>query len=142
MRSCWLAALVVVALGSVARAEDWSDTVALASLDTDQRTELYGQAVASQLARALQNGGIEVVVLAGRNPKMPERMRFAVNGKIEAGKGDEIVLTVIVRDLALGTSRDPVVAHASSLQNLETAAAVLRARLLTTLKEHVGAADR
>src|SRR5690242_3933246 len=90
---------LLVALVSPAFADD--DAVALLPLDADARLELYSQSVASEVARALVAGGVDVVVVG---PKMavPERARMIVDGTI-TGKGDSVTLTLRMRDARAGT---------------------------------------
>ena len=91
----WLAVLLVV-LGLARHAHADDDAVALLPLDADAKLELYSQSVASEIARALAAGQIDVVVVG---PKMavPTKARLIVDGTI-TGKGDRITLTLRIRD--------------------------------------------
>src|SRR5665811_771674 len=102
----WLLAIGLVVLGSVqAFADEPAHAVALLPLDADAKLELYGQPVASEVARALVHGGIEVVVVG---PKMavPAQARLVVDGTIKSGKGDNVEITVRIRDALDGTVYD------------------------------------
>src|SRR4051812_14068849 len=111
--------VAVVAIGwlcPATRAHAESDAVALLPLDAEQRLAIYGQAVASEVARALVAGGIDVVVVG---PKMavPERARLVFDGTI-TGKGEAVTLTLRVRDRMAGTVLDSVTATAPSLTTI------------------------
>ena len=54
-----LAFVILMASAGRAHAED---AIALLPLDTDQKLEIYGQPVASELARVLVAGNVNVVV--------------------------------------------------------------------------------
>ena len=107
--------------------------VALLPLDADQQLAIYGQPVASELARALGAGGVDVVVVG---PKMavPERARLIVDGTIRA-KGEAVVLSVRVRDVADGTVLATLDATAPKLTSIDKAAAQLSARVLPAVTE-------
>src|SRR5438874_5521770 len=129
-RAALVIALVVVAAhGSPARAGGEADTVALLPLDADQRLEIYGQPVASELARALGAGGIEVVVV-GRKMAVPERARLVIDGTIKAGKGDAVTLAVRVRDKSSGAVLDTQSVNAPELTAIDRAAEQLSALVL------------
>src|SRR5438270_11841868 len=99
MRALGLMFLVAIT-GARAHAEP-PDAIALLPLDAEQRLEIYGQPVASELARALGAGGIEVVVVG---PKMavPERARLVIDGTIKTTKTGVVALAVRVRDKSSG----------------------------------------
>jgi hypothetical protein len=109
------------------------DAVALLPLDSDQKLEIYGQPVASEIARELVAGGIDVVVVG---PKMavPERARLVIDGTIAPGKGDAVVLAVRIRERATGATLDKLDATAPALTNIDRAASDLAARVLPTVK--------
>ena len=115
------------------RAASADDAVALLPLDADARLEIYGQPVASEVARALVVGGIDVVVVG---PKMavPERARLIVDGKISAGKGDAVVLALRIRDRESGTVLDTISSDAAQLTSIDQAAAELSARALPQVR--------
>ncbi len=106
--------------------------VALLPLDADQQLELYGQPIASEIARALAAGGVDVVVV-GPKSSVPEKVKLIVDGKVSAGKGDAVMLSIRVRD-PNGNTLDTLSAAAAALTELDHAAADLAARVLPTVK--------
>src|SRR5665647_1440851 len=131
--------VLAVVLASAGRAHA-DDAVALLPLDADQKLEIYGQPVASELARVLIAGKIDVVVV-GQKMAVPERARLIVDGTIRSGKGSTVVLTVRVRTAVDGTVLLPTMeATAPSLANIDKAAADLSARVLTSVRKHLAAA--
>ncbi len=120
------------------RAASADDAVALLPLDADARLEIYGQPVASEVARALVVGGVDVVVVG---PKMavPERARLIVDGKISAGKGDTVVLALRIRDRESGTVLDTISSDAAQLTSIDQAAADLSARALPQVRARLAA---
>ena len=133
-----LAVLVIPVRAARAQAEP--DTVALLPLDADAKLEIYGQPVASEIARALIAGRIEVVVVG---PKMavPVRARLVVDGSI-ASKGDAIVLSIRVRNPLDGTVLETLSETAVRLANIDQAAAALSARVLPVVTERIAAIHR
>ena len=130
----WLLAIGFVVLASVqARADEPQHAVALLPLDADAKLELYGQPVASELARALVQGGIEVVVVG---PKMavPAQARLVVDGTIKAGKGDTVLITVRVRDAIVGTVYDTIPVTAASQTAMDHAAEELSAKVFPSVR--------
>jgi hypothetical protein len=115
--------------------------VALLPLDADARLELYGQPVASEIARVLIGGGVDVVVV-GPRMAVPEHARLIVDGTIAAGKGDAVVLAVRIRDRMTGTVLDKLDASAPTLTNIDRAAADLAARVLPAVKSQLATLDR
>src|SRR4249919_3150487 len=89
-----LAAGWVIGVASPARAEPAAqgDAVALLPLDAERSLEIYGQPVASELARALVAGSVQVVVVG---PKMavPERARLIIDGTISLGKASAVTIS-------------------------------------------------
>ena len=140
----WLVALVTAAvpaaLAAPADADPAGGTVALLPLDAAAHLELYGQPVASELARELAAGGVEVVVVG---PKMavPERAQLVVDGTITAGKGTTVVLSVRIRDRATGSVLDRLEATAPELTHIDRAASDVSARLLPAVKAQLAAVD-
>ena len=106
--------------------------------DTDQKLEIYGQPVASELARVLIAGTVDVV-LVGRKMAVPERARLIVDGTIASGKGTMVVLTVRIRNTADGTVLETMVATAPTLANIDRAAADLSARVLASVRQLLAA---
>ena len=107
--------------------------IALLPLDADAKLELYGQPVASELARALAQGGLDVVVVG---PKMavPERARLVVDGTITVGKGDTVTLSARIRDSRDGTVYDTLVVTAASLTAIDHAEEELSAKVLPAVR--------
>src|SRR5262245_21447863 len=128
-----LALLAVLFVTGPARADD---AVALLPLDADAKLEIYGQPVASELARALVAGGVDVVVVG---PKMavPERAKLIVDGQITATKQDAVVLSLRIRNPVDGTTLSTTQASAQGLQNIDKAAAELSAKLLPLVKTQI-----
>jgi hypothetical protein len=113
MRLLVTAVALVLAISAPAFAQPGDDAVALLPLDADQKLELYSQSVASEVARALAAGQIDVVVVG---PKMavPEKARLIVDGTI-TGKADNVTLTLRIRDAHAATVLATVPATASSV---------------------------
>ena len=132
-------ALVVLLFGT-AHAEPPSGSVALLPLDADQQLEIYGQAVASEIARALVAGGIKVVVV-GPRMAVPEGARLVVDGTIKAGKGDAVTLAVRVRDPRDGTVVDTLVVTAPSHTSIDQAAEELSGRVLPSVRGRLATAE-
>ena len=130
--------LVLAALSAPVRAES-EDAVALLPLDADARLAIYGQPVASEIARALVQGGIEVVVVG---PKMavPDRAKLIVDGTISASKTDVVTLTLRLRNRIDGTTVGPKIeATAQGLPNIDKAASELSAKILPVVKAQLAA---
>lgn len=135
---------VAIAATSAAYAEPAGTTngaVALLPLDADARLELYGQPVASELARALTAGGVEVVVV-GAKMEVPTRARLIIDGTITHGAGDGVALSVRVRDRASGTVLDKLDASAPSLTQIDRAAADLANHVVPTVKGRLAVLDQ
>src|SRR5512143_2429680 len=110
-------ALVLWLVPHTARAD--GDAVALLPLDADKSLELYGQPVASEIARALVAEHVDVVVVG---PKMvvPERVRLIVDGTITGGKGgDAIHLSVRIRERATAATLAKLTADAPALTSID-----------------------
>ncbi len=113
--------LALLVLVGVARAEpEPAHAVALLPLDADAKLELYGQPVASELARALVQGGLDVVVVG---PKMavPEKARLVVDGTIKFGKAGKQLkefTTVHAMDCRTDNSLLPTEIHGWRVQKL------------------------
>ena len=130
----WLLAIGFVVLASVqARADEPAHAVALLPLDADAKMELYGQPVASEVARALVKGGIEVVVVG---PKMavPAQARLVVDGTIKAGKDGTVMISVRIRDASDGSVYDTIPVTAASQTAIDHAAEELSAKVLPSVQ--------
>ncbi len=117
------------------RAHADGGAVALLPFDTDKRLELYGQPVAHEIAVALADGKIDVVVVG---PKMavPVEARLIVDGTITA-KGGTVVIAVRIRNPIAGVTLESKFTTAATLEDLDRAAAEVSAILLPLLKEHL-----
>ncbi len=121
-----------------------SHTVALLPLDADARLELYGQPVASELARALSAGALDVVIV-GPKLAVPDRAVLVVDGTIKQGAPgapQSIVLAVRVRNPRDGRVIEQVAATAATLSTIDTAAADLSARVLPVLRAQLALLDQ
>lgn len=125
------ALLVLVLLASAVHADD---DVALLPLDASAKLEVYGQPVASEIARVLVAGEIDVVVVL---PKMgvPDSAKLIVGGTITAGKGGAIELALHVRDPKIPTPLRTLHATAPSLEALEKTTADLAQKVLAVVRD-------
>ncbi len=112
-----------------------ASAVALLPLDARGGLEIYGQAVATEIARALMAGGIEVVVV-GANMDVPANARLIIDGSISTDKGI-VSLSLRVRNPADGTVLDPLAATAPGLAQIDKAAAELSARVLPVVRRRL-----
>jgi len=118
-----------------------ADAVALLPLDTDRSLEIYGQPVASELARALVVGSVSVVVVG---PKMavPDRARLIIDGTIALGKANAITISLRIRNTLDGVVLETLSATAPGLANIDGAAAELSARILPLVRNWLAAIQR
>lgn len=134
-----LLALCVVTLAVPVRAETpKGEAVALLPLDADARMAIYGQPVASEIARALGAGGIDVVVV-GSKMAMPERAKLVIDGMIAATKAELVTLSLRVRNPLDGTTLATTQAQVQGLANIDKAAADLSAKVLPIVREKLDA---
>ena len=128
------ALVVLVLLASPVHADD----VALLPLDASAKLEVYGQPVASEIARALIAGKLAVVVVL---PKMnvPDTAKLIVDGKIASAKGGAIELAIRVRDPKSGTTLHTLQAAAPSLETLDKTTAELAQKLLAVVRQELAA---
>jgi hypothetical protein len=126
-----------LAVAPVAHAEPAGDAVALLPLDADRSLEIYGQPVASEIARALVAGNVAVVVVG---PKMavPERARLIIDGTITLGKASAVTISLRVRNTLDGLVLDTLSATAPGLAKIDGAAAELSARALPLVRDRLG----
>jgi len=112
-------------------------SVALLPLDADAKLELFGQPVATEVARALVEGGLDVVVVG---PKMavPGKARIVVDGTIKTGKGSAIELSVRIRDVRDGSVLDTIPVEAS-MTTMDRGAEELSAKVFPSVKTHLAA---
>lgn len=145
-RSCLLAAAVALALAAASggaaaqpgKPAPRGDAVALLPLDAGARLEIYGQAVATEIARALMAGGVEVVMV-GADMDVPASARLIVDGAVATDKEGMVSLSMRVRDPADGAVLDTLSATAPSLAQIDQAAAELSAGVLPMVRELLGA---
>lgn len=134
--------LFVVLFGAVARAEDRApeDRVALLPLDADKGLEIYGQPVASEVARAIRGAKLEIEVI-GAKMAVPDSAKLIVDGTIRTSAKNKksIVLTLRVRNPVDGEVRATVSSTAASIANIDTAAADVSAQLMTALDKELAA---
>ncbi|MEO6772187.1 MAG: hypothetical protein ABI467_04085 [Kofleriaceae bacterium] len=107
--------------------------VALLPLDADAKLELFGQPVASEVARALVQGGLAVVVV-GPRMAVPAKARIVVDGTIQFGKGTAIELSVRLRDVRDGAVLATIPVEATSMTTMDRAAEELSAKVLPVVK--------
>ena len=134
----FLPALALVGAMAAPARGDGSGQVALLPLDADQQLEIYGQPVASEIARALVAGGIDVIVV-GPKTTVPKDVAIIVDGKITAAKADAVTLTIRVRDFA-GTTLETLTTPATALVDLDHVTSDLAARVLPTVRARLAAA--
>ena len=111
--------------------------VALLPLDADARLEIYGQAVATEISRALISGGVEVVVV-GAKMDVPADARLIVDGTLATDKG-VVALSMRIRNPLDGTVLDTLSATAPSLAQIDKAAADLSARVVPVVRQRLAA---
>jgi len=133
--------LAVVAAAAPARAEPGGDAVALLPLDADRNLEIYGQPVASEIARALGAGNVAVVVVG---PKMavPDRARLIVDGTIALGKANAVTISLRIRNTVDGVVLETLSATAPGLAKIDSAATELSARILPIVRDKLAALHR
>lgn len=140
---CVLAAGCLAGLPSRVHAEPAArgDAVALLPLDTDRSLEIYGQPVANELARALVDGSVAVVVVG---PKMavPERARLIIDGTIVLGKASAVTISIRIRNTLDGLVLETLSATAPGLAKIDGAAAELAARVVPIVKDKLAAPHR
>jgi hypothetical protein len=129
--------ILVVLAGGVARAED---RVALLPLDAEKGFEIYGQPVASEVARVLRAAKIEIEVI-GAKMAVPDNAKLIVDGTIGAGKKNknDIQLELRIRNPVDGVTLATVSSTAAGIANIDKAAAEVSTRLMTALRERFAA---
>lgn len=126
--------------GGAARAQQASPpppAVAVLPLDADERLEIYGQAVATELARALNADGIEVLV-AGPNADLTG-MPVIVSGKIAQDKGARGPITLELSVRSGATILEKLSASAPTLAQIDRAATELADRVVPIVRERLRA---
>jgi hypothetical protein len=138
-----LAALAAAPRRGVAEPAPVSYGVALLPLEADKGLEIYGQPVASEMARALAAGNVRVVVLGPRTA-VPDHTGLIIDGTIALGKGSAVLISLRIRraDGGVLPSRRSLAASAPGLAKIDSAAAELSAQLLPTVRELLAALPR
>lgn len=137
-----LAALAAAPRHLVAEPAPAAYGVALLPLDADKGLEIYGQPVASEMARALAAGNIRVVVLGPRMAP-PDHTGLIIDGTIALGKGSAITISLRIRRADGGAlSKKSLAASAPGLAKIDSAAAELSAQLLPAVRELLAALPR
>jgi hypothetical protein len=129
--------------GGLARAEPAAqvDAVALLPLDTDPSLEIYGQPVASEIARALVAGDLAVVVV-GPRMAVPERARLIIDGTIAVGKAGAVTISLRIRNTVDGLVLENLAATAPGLAKIDGAAAELSVRVPPIVRARLAALHR
>jgi hypothetical protein len=142
------AAISVLAIGLVAAVAARAhaqppagDAVALLPLDADRSLEIYGRPVASEIARALGAGNVQVIVVG---PKMavPDRARLIVDGTIALGKASAVTISLRIRSTVDGVVLEALSATAPGVAKIDGAAAELSARILPIVRDKLAALHR
>ena len=134
---CVVAALAGLATRGVAEpAGAVTDAVALLPLDAERSLEIYGQPVASELARALVAGGVSVVVV-GPRMAVPARARLIIDGTIGVGRASSITIALRIRNPIDGVVLETLAASAPGLANIDSAASELSARILPLVRDRL-----
>jgi len=138
-----LAALAAAPRAARAEPPPASYAVALLPLDADKGLEIYGQPVASEIARALAAGNVRVVVLGPRTA-VPDHTGLIIDGTIALGKASAVVISLRIRraDGGVLPSKRSLAASAPGLAKIDGAAAELSAQLLPTVRELLAALPR
>ena len=127
--------LVICLWFAVAHAdpEQAGHAVALLPLDADAKLELYGEPVASELSHVLVAAGFEVVLV--RPPMaVPSQARLIVSGRINAGSGTAVELTVSLRDAITGRPYETVSATAPTQTAMDHAAEELSTKVVPAVR--------
>jgi hypothetical protein len=136
-----VAFVVAVVVAPRAHAEPAGDAVALLPLDADKSLEIYGQPVASEIARALVAGSVQVVVV-GPRMAVPERARLIIDGTIAQGRASAVTISLRIRNTTDGTVVDNLSATAPGLAKIDSAAGELSSRILPIVKTRLAALRR
>jgi hypothetical protein len=134
-----LAALAAAPRHALAEPAPVAYGVALLPLDADKGLEIYGQPVASEMARALAAGNVRVVVL-GPRMAVPDHTGLIIDGTIALGKGNAVTISLRIRRADGGVlTRKSLAASAPGLAKIDGAAAELSAQLLPAVRELLAA---
>jgi len=108
------------------------EKLALLPLDADTRLEIYGQPVAAEIARALTEGKLDVVVVDAKMA-VPSNAKLVIDGSITS-KGTAVQLGLRVRNPVDGTVTDKLEELAANVAGIPKAAAKLSERLLPVVR--------
>jgi hypothetical protein len=134
---CMLVGLLGAGLPGRAWAEPpANEAVALLPLDADRGLEIYGQPVASEIARALGAGNVQVVVV-GPRMAVPEHARLIIDGTIARDKGSSVTITLRIRNAVEGVTVKTVASSAPGLAKIDRAAAELSAEVLPIVRREL-----
>lgn len=138
-----LVALAAVPRRAVAGPAPADYGVALLPLEADKGLEIYGQPVASEMARALAAGNIRVVVLGPRTA-VPDHTGLVIEGTIAQGRGGAITIALRIRraDGGVLPSKRSLAASAPGLAKIDSAATELSAQLLPAVRELLATLSR
>jgi hypothetical protein len=132
-------AVLVAGLAGGARGEPAPHKdVALLPLDAERGVELYGQPVASELARALAAGNVAVIVV-GPRMEVPDTVRLIVDGTIALGKASTVTIALRLRNPVDGVVLETLSATAQGLAKIDGAAAELSSRILPLVRDRLAA---
>ncbi|HEX4423628.1 MAG TPA: hypothetical protein VH165_37215 [Kofleriaceae bacterium] len=112
------------------------EAVALLPLDAEHSLEIYGQPIASEIARALVGGAIQVVVV-GPRMAVPDGAKLIVDGTISAGKAGAIAIVIRIRNPLDGKVLKTHQANAAGLAKLDSATAELAAQILPLVRDQL-----
>jgi hypothetical protein len=140
-RALFCLSVILVFAPRAARAADASPVIALLPLAADNKLDLYGQPVAAEVARALEQDGFAIVLVTSTSP-VPSRARLVIDGRIVRGDDGAIVLEARVRDPATSETLGQVRSGAAALTRIDEAAVGLAERLGPVLRDGLAALDR
>jgi hypothetical protein len=129
---------ILVAAPARASAEAKTGVIALLPLAADSKLALYGQPVASEVARSLERDGFSVVLVTSTAP-VPSKARLVIDGRIVRGTGGAVLLEARVRDPEAGTVVAELSATAASLTRIDEAATELAGSLSKVLETGLAA---
>jgi hypothetical protein len=132
--SCGILAMAAAVRAEPAVPEAPADGVLVLPLEAERSLELYGQPVASELARALVAGDVAAV----SHPRTPQdRSRLVVDGTVAPARAGAVTISLRVRQPPSGAVVETLTATASSLETIDAAVAELSARLLRVVRDRL-----
>jgi hypothetical protein len=139
MRAALLLVLGLLVVAPRAAAAD-DHVIALLPLAADSKLALYGQPVASEVAKSLEQQGFTIVVVTSTAP-VPSSARLVIDGRI-VRDGDSVKLEARVRDPNAGKVVAELSATAPTLTRIDEAAADLAKALAPVLTDSLAAQDK